>query len=361
MIDISYPPIPKYWQAHLNEKIERIQTLQKALGNNGFSFGMITDLHWSHNAQNSPAILTKILTECNISYFFNGGDTVASAPYCDKEFIRSEFVSYEKAFQPIMNKCLMTIGNHDGVYSILPPPHSYRQNLTKAERFEYFFRTGTQYNNRIFGEDYTYFYVDETEKKVRYIVLNTHDVPSDEIDENGYAKYNTFGHFCIRQTQLSWLAHVALNVPSKEWSVVLCSHENATVLKPYHKTRNHSLILGIIDAFRRKKAFHGETDFDDQPYYSAKIDVDFTQGGGNFIAWIAGHEHVDRILSEDGIISVCTRTDSCKNANGVIPPHELGTITEQAFDIFTVDKKRNKVYVTRVGFGEDRQFDFQTF
>ena len=88
--------------------------------------------------------------------------------------------------------------------------------------------------------------------------------------------------------------------------------------------------------------------------------MDYTGRGGTFIAWVAGHVHEDLIVEEDGIISVSTTNDSCGNASGVQPPHELGTITEQTFDVYTIDKKSKKVHITRIGgLGRDREFFYE--
>jgi len=351
--------IPQYWQTHLSNKIDRIKKLQTQIGEDCVSFGMITDIHWSHNAHNSAPLLEKVLTDCDIPYYLNGGDVACFAPYGTKEHLKNEFDEYKRAFSAIEHKCLITFGNHDGVFSTLPEPNSYAQNITKSERVKNGFAFIRKYPNRVFGSDGTYYYCDDVDRKVRYVILNTHDVPSDETDEAGRAVYNTFRMFCIREEQLLWFANVALNVPTKEWSVVLCSHENATS-KPQHKTKNHNLILGIINAFKRSERFESKTVFDDMPYLNAEISVDYTGRGGMFIAWVAGHVHEDLIVEEDGIISVSTTNDSCGNASGVQPPHELGTITEQTFDVYTIDKKSKKVHITRIGgLGRDREFFYE--
>lgn len=348
--------IPDYWQPLLKEKIEKIRKIQAEGGVDCTSFALITDLHWSHNAQKSAVLLKKVMDECRIPYYFNAGDTVASAPFCDKEFIRLEFDEYREAFKEIEHKCLMAIGNHDGVYSTFPEPDSYKQNLTKNERFEYFYRWATVYADRVFGEDGSYYYADDTFHKMRYIVLNTHDIPSDEKDENGFAKYNLFGEFQIREPQLNWFAHMALDVPDSSWSVVLCSHENDSADERYH-TANRALIVGIINAFKRRGKFEGKTDWPEKSWCNASVSVDYTNRGGNFIVWLAGHMHEDRMVELDGIVSVCTDSDSCGWASGLKPKYELGTTKEHIFDVFTVNKKQRKVYITRIGsIGKDREF-----
>lgn len=350
--------IPDYWKPLLEEKIEKIKKLQAEGGENCTSFALIADLHWSHNAQKSPALLKKVMDDCGIPYYFNAGDTVASAPFCDPEFIRLEFEESRAAFKAIEDKCLMSIGNHDGVYSTFEEPNDYKENLTKEERFAYFYQWATVYKNRVFGEDYSYYYADDKKNKIRYVVLNTHDIPSDEKDENGFAKYNVFSQYQIRQTQLNWFAHVALDVPDNSWSVVLCSHENDSADEGYH-TANRDLLVGVINAFKTRGKFEGKTDLPEKSWCNASISVDYTNRGGNFIVWVAGHMHEDRMVERDGIVSVCTDSDSCGWASMVKPLHDLGTTAEHRFDVFTINKKEKKVYITRIGFGEDREFRYE--
>lgn len=361
--------VPDYWLPLLEEKIAQIRQLQAEGGMNCTSFGMITDIHWSHNAQKSALLMEKIINDCAIPYFFDGGDTVASAPYADKEFIRKEFDECRRLFAPIEDRRLMVMGNHDGVYSDMDEPNSYSQNLTKAERFEYFFRPQTRFSNRTFGgDDGSYYYADDAFQKVRYIVLNTHDIPSDEADEQGFAVNNSFRNFEIREAQINWFAHVALDVPSPDWSVILCTHENITSnIAAKHAgdnslTRNHALLVGIINAFRKHQKFEAETSFEDKPWCNAKVSVDFSGRGGDFIVWVSGHVHADMIADDHGIVAVSTDSDSCGWASGVKAPYKLGTTWEHLFDIFTVNKNTHTVHITRISsIGSDREFTYETF
>ena len=63
----------------------------------------------------------------------------------------------------------------------------------------------------------------------------------------------------------------------------------------------------------------------------------------------------------DGMLSTATLNDSIHNAEGSPYKHVKGTDTEQAFDIFTVDKNAHKIYATRIGCGENREFEYEVF
>lgn len=350
--------IPAYWQDHLNEKIAKIKALQAEIGNDCVSFAMITDIHWGCNAHHSGALLTRVMKECGVPFFFNGGDTFSGPAFCAKEYIYQEIGEYREAFSEIEDRCLLVMGNHDALYKVDHyPPAMGERNISKAELAEHYFDFLKKYPNRTFGDD-AYYFADDRDRKVRYIVLNTHDIPSDEQDENGFAKYNSFRLFCIRQPQLEWFAHVALNVPSQDWSVVLCSHENAATRADKHRTHNHPILTGIINAFKNHTSFSMKTQFDDEPFCNAEIGVDYTGRGGNFIAWVSGHDHKDKLEVIDDIVCTITLHDAVRQDGGSYPVRILGTNTEQSFDVFIIDKAERKGKIVRVGYGEDREFTY---
>lgn len=349
--------IPSYWEKHINQKIETIRNLQQSIGNDCISFAMITDIHWAYNSQHSGALLTKIMKACNIPYYFNGGDTTSGFAYCSKDSIFEEIENYRKAFAEIEDRCLFVMGNHDATYADrLDPNARGNMNLSKSELASCCFDFLKKFPNRTFGDD-AYYFVDDATKKMRYIVLNTHDIPSDEKTQENLAVYNSFRLFCIREPQLNWLAHVALNVPTPDWSVVICSHENANAVSPKHITHNNPLLKGIINAFQQRTAFSMKTQFEDEPFCNAEIDVDYTNKGGNFIAWLGGHDHQDLITTIDDIVCVTTMNDAVRQ-DGDHRIRIIGTDEEHSFDVFLVDKTKRKVHIVRVGYGEDRAFTY---
>ena len=346
--------VPNYWKNHLDEKIEKICSIQKNIGEECISFAMITDIHWGLNARYSGALLTKVMKDCNIPFYFNGGDTF-SAAYCSKECVYAVMEKYFKAFSEIEDRCLLVMGDRDATYGDRLDARE-KKNLSKTELAECYFNFLKKYPNRTFGDD-TYYFVDDNEKKMRYIVLNTHDIPSYETNMHGWAVYNSSRLFCIREPQLNWLAHVALDVPSQDWSVVICSHENANAVNPKHITHNNVLLKGIINAFQNHTSFSMKTQFDDEPFCNADISVDFTEKGGNFIAWLGGHDHQDLLAVMDNIVCVTTMNDSYRFDCGY-RKRIFGTFEEHSFDVFLVDKNKRKVNIVRVGYGDDREFSY---
>ena len=343
--------IPDYWQPYLIEKIAQIRALQ---GENTAAFGLIADFHCGVNTMHSPALMGKILTDCEIPYFYNAGDFVSGMGIIAPEDLLMEIRVSRELFASIADKQLMVLGNHDMAYSTYEPPLYYAEFLTKEELDAHIFNPQKAYKNRVFGPGGA-FYADDPKGKLRHITLNTHDTPSDEIGPDGFAVYNKFRLTGFRQDQLDWFAKTALQVPDRDWTVVLCTHEALKHNKEFYY--NTDLLLGIINAFRKHTAYQGNTHYEELTGYDAAVSVDFTDKGGDFAIWVGGHWHKDLCQLRDGVIAISCESDSLVS----IPDGKIGTTDEQAFDIFTIDKTAHKIHITRIGRGTDREFAYDVF
>ena len=356
--------MPLYWENHLKEKINRIHELQAQGGKNSVSVGFISDVHWRTNLLGSVGALERVLFACSIPYYFNGGDTVSGCGLCEKQFLFDELNDYRKAYQAIEHKCLIVEGNHDRAYSTFEAPTYYAQNMSFNEIYEHMFRPQTQYPDRVMSENGRYYYADDKHSKVRFIALNSQDTPNDDVDEEGKIIHNGMLNFGFMQEQLDWLANVALDVPDKSWSVILCSHAcpvygfNECWEKEKHY--NYSLATGILNAFRKHTSFKGELTHPDAAF-DAKVDCDFTGKGGNVIVWLGGHTHRDRLKEVDGIMCMEIDTDSMQSAGRSEYDRVECSYRTNAIDILTVHPHEHKVFVTRVGAGPDREFTYEVF
>jgi hypothetical protein len=350
--------IPSYWDEHLKEKIDLIHRRQIAAGKSGASVALITDMHWCENEKHSGAIMEKVLFDCGIPYFFNAGDLVSGKGICSPQELFGEILEYREQFAAIEHKCLMVEGNHDSAHSTFEPPAYYVENMTEETFHEYYFRPYTQYKDRVFSDEISYYYADDTAHKIRYIVLNSQNVPNDEKTEEGYAKYNRMRHFGFLQKQVNWFANVALAVPDNTWSVVVCSHATYFGAKNEENVYNYDLMMKVINAFQKHTSYAGKSEHEN-PLFNAEVAVDFTGKGGNFVAWLGGHRHKDHINVLDGITFVDVTTDA--SYENYMKLGKRGKIDEHAFDVFTIDTKAHKVSITRIGGGEDREFEYEVF
>lgn len=350
----DYAAYPDYWQNHVEERIEQIHKKQIAGGTDAASFGIIADFHYTANCLYSPALMEKITKECGVPYFFLAGDFVSGMGMVTPENLIHEMVMVRRLFQRIEENMLPVMGNHDPAYSTIPG-HGYGQSLDKSTLYEYVFRNQTKYSDRVFAKSGNYYYADDVFHKMRYVVLNTHCTPNDNVDTEGFPEYDKFKIVGFLQEQLDWFADVALKVPGEDWTVVLSTHES---LKPApanvenEKYYNWDVIYGIINAYRKHTKYEYIVSHEDDHQYDVKGCADFTGACGEFAAWVGGHTHNDITQYNEGILCLSSMSDSF---------NDIGNIDEQSFDIFTVNKKEHKIYATRIGRGEDREFGYEVF
>lgn len=106
-----------------------------------------------------------------------------------------------------------------------------------------------------------------------------------------------------------------------------------------------------------------------EAFDTVSVNADFTNAKGTLIGYFGGHVHKDGAWDStytwDGRLKQCdfwtiaTRCDS-KNENdsGLLAERIKGTVTEQSFDVFTVNTKTNTIYATKIGAGSDREISY---
>ena len=344
--------IPEYWEKHLENKIKRILSLKETMGEECVCTAMITDFHWLENEKHSVPMLEKILRLCDIPYFFQGGDVVSGRGIITPEELIEEIRGYKELFYPLQSKCLCAEGNHDRAYSTFLPPAYYVENLKKKEFDDLYFSHIKNDPDKVYGEG-GYYYTDDKKRKVRYIVLNSNDLPNDETDDRGYAKYNPMFYNGFLQKQIKWFANSALDVPDSGWSVLVCSHISPNGAK-YVRSYNYDLMVGVFEAFGKGIVYEGRSRNENR-LFDAEIVADYTKRGGKVIAWLGGHIHKDEISMVNNVLCIDTAADS---AFCSLNPEKRGTTKEQAFDVFVIEPKSRYGEIVRIGAGEDRSFSF---
>ncbi len=90
-------------------------------------------------------------------------------------------------------------------------------------------------------------------------------------------------------------------------------------------------------------------------YDAVSVNADFSDAKGTLVGYFAGHVHLDRHTTNHGFPIITTRCDAQEeNTEDLYNERVSGTVTEQSFDVFTVDKSSKTVYATKIGAGEDR-------
>lgn len=347
--------IPAYWEDTLDQKIKTIKALQAEGGKDCFSFVAIADVHHAQNlGKCSPTLAKRIMDECNIKFAMCLGDMQNQAATNGESGYRSEWDNINKMFEPIRDRTLMQLGNHDGAWGQLDKNSDgtvsgldeyYCYNFKPEELFEYALRRTSLIDGVHFDDSGNGYWVDDSGSKVRYIMLNTNAVVYEE-NADGTAVNNVMRKFNLMQSQVDMLVDALKTVPTDNWSVVIGSH--APLAQWGEGVTPFSVVASTLRAYQNKTAFAGTYGTEGEWNYVA-IDVDFTNAKGTLAGAFAGHIHKDLSAIIGNVPYVCVSADS-KWSDDMV----AGTATEQSFDVVTINRKNGKIYCTKIGYGADR-------
>jgi UDP-2,3-diacylglucosamine pyrophosphatase LpxH len=287
--------VPDYYlaDAYLANKAARINELGKA-GDDVFVF--ITDIHWGLNAKHSPALIRYLNDRCAIHKIFNGGDVSDS----------SAVTVYKKYRRAIDGKTYHIAGNHDW--------------FSPSDGADLYYCMDSINNDQI-GEPFGhYYFVDNVQQKIRYIILNTFS--RDEGSTTLNVGYDA--------DQITWFSTTALELPSDEWDVLVFTHY----------LRTTSVVSGGADIESAIASFNA-----DQTH------------AGKILAVIQGHTHWDAVYhTVSGVPVITTTCDKwdLSNESNTIPEEgiayrESGSIKEQAFDVMILNRASKTITAVRIG------------
>lgn len=292
----DFEDIPDYWRQEIEEKIAEYNDKNAIVGDHGVSFAFVSDTHWSANAQNSPRLINYICNHTNLGRVIHGGDYTVNS----LDDIRGFVNSIEKPLD-----FLPCIGNHE-----------YDNNLqfTKDELWSCGFKRSEKLYKFVDGFNYCY---DDEFQKVRFIILNYRDVNAPAYLETHAAEL-TAG-----------------------WTVIVVCHEywgdRASASDPIVPTEIGEGIVSTID--------------ENYNVWDAKVAL-----------FLVGHIHFDNDdTTEEGVPIVSINCDAYTDGQSYGwggYQMELGTTTEQCFDLVNIDTANRKIYMTRIGPGDDREFSY---
>lgn len=287
--------LPSYYytDSYIQNKVSQINTLAKTAVGNGDAFVFITDEHWLQNAKVSPSLLRYVYENTDVNMLVSGGDTGngGSRPFC--RLLREAWGG----------NVHHVVGNHE-----------YDSGGTDSNLYYMM----DMHNNDEVGEPQKhYYYFDNVQAKIRYIVLNSD------------------GNNALSADQLSWFTS-AMNVESG-WGIIIFVHWLYMI-----NWSNDAISLGSNVA---------------QGFVDA---INNYSGNGEIIAVFQGHVHRDRITytQTDGVPVIITTCDKYLPSTTVIDgvsyqdidvPRTLGTITEQAFDVVIVNRSTKTITAVRIG------------
>ena len=300
--------IPDYYftNNYLQNKVDTIKNLMFDAHGNYDAFVFITDTHWEINAQKSPALIRYIKKALNINKIFHGGDVFD---------VWSQFWH---------NDCLDLLTDAFEKYPMtVAGNHEYKNQMN--DNTIWYFLNSVHDNITVGSSARNYYYYDNKAQKIRYIMLNM------------YSDAGNDAQIDFDATQQDWLINTALDIPT-DYNAIIITHTmyecNITNFELVPITNVTDTLNNIIDT-------HNNDDTK-----------------GKILALIQGHLHIDRITSTPGGTPVIVTTCD-KNGIWIDPVtglgdlrycnRDTGTINEQAFDVYVVDRYNNKITAVRIG------------
>lgn len=320
-----------YLTSHYDEKIRRIKETGAPL-----NFIFITDMHNRLNqravksapgqyelAANAIRSMQYILDRCpEISFVVSGGD-IGNDYDPDPAKMRASHQEVMDALYGLSVPVHCVIGNHDdGIGNSLDRGN---RNIREVGIFpEEMHALCMKYS----PTKENYYYIDDPKLPYRFVFLNT----SDKAYFADLEEKVPFGwRLEASNRQAEWLEGDALKTDRE---IFIFSHS------PIHNA-------GIFGSEGMPLGIKPYDDLFNGPriYYAIKHCPQVR-------AMIAGHVHYDNLLYDDRILSITSLCSFVQEWAPGCPKREFGTITETAFDVFSVTGE--KLVITRFGAGEDR-------
>ncbi|MBO5060377.1 MAG: metallophosphoesterase [Clostridia bacterium] len=347
---------PEYIVENVTESVRKIQQHQTR---SSFSFGFMADIHYSTTYNHD--IRTKRL--------FNAYKEIAKRAHIDMLVLGGDYVNDGvKENYKVRNyrelrahldgiKYLPVNGNHDDnwIWDNCIEAELAEHQLTADEIYNLFYNhlvsLGAEFDA---GSEGLYYFYNDVYKKVRYIFIDTNDVPM-TFNEKGEAVHTEKHIFALSQRQTDWLINKALCFDEEGWSVVFIAHTAfLTSMKAEHADEYAQLkvINEIADSYKLGRDLDAEFGSGD---YKIKAKAAFSEyKRAEVVGVFGGHWHKDIIeITEAGVPHIY--------ANCVmmyLPYRKDGEKSEILFDIVTVDRESRTIHITRTGYGEDRTVNY---
>ena len=353
------------WFQEIQQSCETMNALDLPDASSVVKFMFVSDIHVDPDpstsyTKNLGKVCAEIMRASGIPLLATGGDNCTqSSGFMPSVFEENMKVVLSQLSPIPPRNILLAVGNHDGAtgsaYDGNGDKVYYRFQLNNAERSEVFFGWQRESNqNKKFDSDGTYYYMDDPDTKTRYIVLNSF-WSQWEGNEEGFVKdiQHSFMHAAIfGSQQLTWFAEEALDMPP-EYGAVIITHFA-------QDAKDFPVFKGIVDAFSTQTTYRGQY-VGDQDWQSTDIAVNYEDAYGEIIAVFQGHRHMDATYDAfDRVPCISTTTAGAhwavKDENA--PNRVKDTASEFAADAVVIDRENRKIYLTRIGVGEDRVIDY---
>jgi Calcineurin-like phosphoesterase. len=348
-------PIPAYLTDEINATYNTVLSKQTSTS---YNFAFITDMHYYVNdapVEREIYSCKELFKNIRLNFLALGGDNTSDG-------IKTNILSANQNLFTALSglKAYPIKGNHDdnSIYDI-----SYISNPTSVNYLSPSEQYNKLYNNiegNVVMDDSgksLYYFHDEKDVKIRFIHLNAVDIPY--ILDNGKLRYNGQWKYAFSNAQLNWVANKALKFSESGWGVVFIAHIPPIQSLSYVgdlPVENSDVLLGIMQAYKNGTSYTSVPSTGD---FAQSVSADYTsQGLGDIIAYLYGHVHEDKHNVVNGITYISTLNASPFQDSVNTPTRTVGTVSETAFDIYTIDRINRKISITRFGAGVDREYTY---
>lgn len=295
--------LPDYWETEIERRMPSILAKDALIGNNGDSFIFITDVHIPTNSLHSPALIKYIMEHSSVDKVIFGGDLLnIDTGETGKTDAEAKFSLWNNLMHGLGQYFI--IGNHDN--NNYDGSNSSNE-LTKSEIYGLAIKRIEKCTNT--GGSTSY-YFDNESQKIRYICIDC---------ESGLDDY-------------TWMKS-RLSELESGWRAIVMQHRYWGTSTSQVSTAGTALITAINDVYDSLNCL--------------------------LIAVIVGHTHTDYKISEaiKGYPIIAVNCDT-RDGNTSGYARTKGTINEQSFDVIHVDFSNRKIYMTRIGAGNDREYSY---
>lgn len=315
---------------------EKAREAQLAAGVNGISFGFVTDIHIGDNAQNSMKLAKYIADHTSALPLMICGGDIPETNTGDLNGLYEQAQAWQIMMSHYGKHNVYTCrGNHDYIAMVDGTNIKAKNALSNSYVMGYL-----PYGITPGMEGKPYYYFDVDWAKTRFIVLDEYSVSNTNPDAD------TSVYVGLSADEYDWFVNTALKVDN--YHIVIVSHQPLNLPNGEGYNASLNLLRDIITAFNQHVAFTGS-------YGAASINVDFSTYTSELVCVLSGHIHKD-VSSDTGFLNIVTTSDACYLTDGY--GRLFGSISENAFDIVSIDYNNRVIKCTRIGAGNDRQFAF---
>ena len=297
--------IPDYWETYLEgTALPKIYANNLSVGNHGVSFVFFSDQHTNMKCGN---LINLVCDAVAGDMLINGGDVITGSS--DKA---AEIATIRTLMHAIPNhKQYVVHGNHDGNRN-----YSGSTEANAISDSEFYGLCLKPVEDKITSDGRLYYYLDNKNQKVRYIILDTGEPDSAVIDD----------------PQIAWMT-TRISELDSNWTIVIFAHQVYTSLNNIDPSGTK--IINALNALST---------------------------GAKIACIISGHAHHDQDYMVDNkypiIVTTALNAWNESTTQGTPLTRTWGTYTEFAFDVFHIDTANRQIKVTRIGAGSDRTFSY---